>query len=148
MSCAGYCVSTHVLGIGDRHNDNIMMQNTGYKIECFKFSFLKFSKTGHFFHIDFGHFLGNFKKKFGIQVFSSKRDNSLIFLFSSNIERKESIYFHSTNGQVHFISTFIRQKQKETELKFCVLIFIGFWEEWRKFDIKNSRDYAMKGQAS
>ena len=23
-------------------------------------------KSGHLFHIDFGHFLGNFKKKYGI----------------------------------------------------------------------------------
>ena len=42
---------SYVLGLGDRHPDNIMINKN----------------TGKLFHIDFGHFLGNVKSKYGIK---------------------------------------------------------------------------------
>jgi phosphatidylinositol-4,5-bisphosphate 3-kinase len=50
QSSAGYAVATSVLGLADRHPGNIMVQ-----------------QDGHFFHIDFGHFLGNWKMRFGVK---------------------------------------------------------------------------------
>ena len=47
LHSSGYCVITYLLGVGDRHNDNLLL-----------------SESGHLIHVDFGYILGRDCKPF------------------------------------------------------------------------------------
>ena len=65
-SCAGYCVITYLLGVGDRHLDNLLLAPDGMALSCLSLFFLLvlISSSGHFFHADFGYILGRDPKPF------------------------------------------------------------------------------------
>jgi len=121
-SCAGYCVATLVLGIGDRHNGNIM---------C--------TKDGHLFHIDFGHFLGNFKSKLGF-----KRERTP-FVFTPEMAQVIGDGKHKSKDYKDFLELckkayrLVRQHADLLEMLFILMTSAGMPELMEVEDIQYLR---------
>jgi len=123
-SCAGYCVATFVLGIGDRHNGNIMV-----------------TREGHLFHIDFGHFLGNFKKKFGFN-----RERSA-FVFTPEMayvmggaKYKQSLLFKTFKDLCFKAFNVLRKHADTLENLFLLMVSAGMPELMDRADVSYLRD--------
>lgn len=112
-SCAGYSVGMFVLGVGDRHSDNIM---------------LKYS--GEIFHIDFGHFLGHFKKKHGV-----KRETAP-FVFTSDFSYamggKKSDGYNAFKSLAMAAYTVLQVHRRLFITLFCLMLCSGIPELTRK----------------
>jgi phosphatidylinositol-4,5-bisphosphate 3-kinase len=120
-SCAGYCVASYVLGIADRHNGNIMITN-----------------TGHLFHIDFGHFLGNFKTKFGIQ---RERSNFVLTLEMAHaMGGIDADLFKEFRNHCHSAYNLVRKHGRRLMNFFKLMISAGMPELQNKQEIEYIRD--------
>ena len=129
-SLAGYCVATGVLGIGDRHSANVMIK-----------------KNGIFFHIDFGHIFGNFKKKFGFKRERSRflltQDMAYVYIKSNNEEKFKNycvtaynILRHNGQRLINLTITMASAGMPE----FSSMVDVGYFQNMLQLNKKNDED--------
>ncbi|CAK6955169.1 phosphatidylinositol 4%2C5-bisphosphate 3-kinase catalytic subunit gamma isoform [Scomber scombrus] len=129
-SCAGYCVATYVLGIGDRHNDNIMITD-----------------KGNLLHIDFGHILGNRKHFLGV---SRERVPFVLtpdFLYvMGRVKGRKSLYFQRFMDTCTKAYLSLRSHSRLLVTLFSLMLLTGIPELSAAEDMRYLRDALQEEQ--
>ncbi|XP_069564436.1 phosphatidylinositol 4,5-bisphosphate 3-kinase catalytic subunit gamma isoform [Brachyistius frenatus] len=129
-SCAGYCVATYVLGIGDRHNDNIMITD-----------------QGNLFHIDFGHILGNRKHFLGV---SRERVPFVLtpdFLYvMGRVKGRNSLYFQRFTDTCTQAYLSLRSHSRLLVTLFSLMLLTGIPELSAAEDMRYLREALQEDQ--
>ncbi|KAI0833713.1 atypical/PIKK/PI3K protein kinase [Trametes gibbosa] len=119
-SCAGYCVVTYLLGVGDRHLDNLLL-----------------APDGHFFHVDFGYILGRDPKPLappvkickemvdamgGVQSVHYTRFKSFCFTAFSILRKSANLILNLVTLMVDANIPHIKQRDVHEQVlgKFCL----------------------------
>ncbi|XP_051947749.1 phosphatidylinositol 4,5-bisphosphate 3-kinase catalytic subunit gamma isoform isoform X1 [Xyrauchen texanus] len=129
-SCAGYCVATYVLGIGDRHNDNIMITD-----------------EGNLFHIDFGHILGNKKSFMGVNRERVPFVLTPDFLFvMGRVKGRHSLYFQRFRDTCINAYLSLRSQSRLFVTLFSLMLLTGIPELSTSQDMRYLRTALQQDQ--